>query len=362
MKSIINRANVSKLLLFYCLIFGKSTFATENMFKNTFQLNTENQLNDNFNPQINDFWEKNAQPKRFLGVNNKEIYTVSIQTGSQNAIVISQGRNESTLKYKEVAYDLNRQGYDLYLIDHRGQGFSERLGGDNQRGHIEQFQDYVEDFNHYVLSLDLHKKYQQSYLLSHSMGGTISALYLEQYPHPFRASVFFSPMFSINLGGIPESIAKIMTYSSAEICSWFSDSACYIFGGSGFHQKSFIANDLTSSKVRFNSSLNTFGQHPETQLGSPTMRWVAESINATQQARENAALITVPLLVIQAGGDTVVTAEGQNEFKRNIKEHEASRFIKISGAKHEILLEADQYRIPALNATLNFLENHNKAD
>jgi len=355
MKSIIYPANAAKLLLFYCLIFGEFTFATENMIKNTFQLSPENQLDGNFNQKINDFWKKNTQSKRLLGVDNKEIYTVSIKTGNKKAIVISQGRNESILKYKEVAYDLNRQGYDLYLIDHRGQGFSERLGGDDQRGHVAQFQDYVDDFNHYVLSLDLQKNYQQSYLLSHSMGGTISALYLEQYPHPFQASVFFSPMFSINLGGIPESLAKMLTSSSAEICSWFSDSACYIFGGSGFQKKSFIDNDFTSSKVRFSSSFNTFEQYPETQLGSPTMRWVAESIDATQQARENASQITIPLLIIQAGNDAVVTSDGQDEFYENLKVGKQAQLINISGAKHEILLEADQYRVQALSAALNFL-------
>ncbi|MCW8995032.1 MAG: lysophospholipase, partial [Psychromonas sp.] len=85
------------------------------MFNNPFQLNTEDQLNKNFNIAINDFWNKNARAKHFLGVNKKDIYTVSIKTGNKHAIVISQGRNESVLKYKELAFELNRQGYDLFL-------------------------------------------------------------------------------------------------------------------------------------------------------------------------------------------------------------------------------------------------------
>ncbi|WP_019616247.1 alpha/beta fold hydrolase [Psychromonas ossibalaenae] len=346
---------ISILLFFSCLTLSAVTIAAANMLNNSFQLSSEKQLDENFNSAINSFWEKNAQTSYFSGVDNKDVHTVSIKTGNNKAIVISQGRNESILKYKELAYDLSSQGYDLYLIDHRGQGFSERLGGDKHRGHIEQFQDYIVDFDNYILSLDLPKEYQHSYLLSHSMGGTISALYLLQYQHPFQAAVFFSPMFSIDLGGIPESIAKIITYSSAEICSWFSDLPCYIFGGSAYQQKSFIDNDLTSSESRFNSAFNTFEQYPETQLGSPTMRWVAESINAAQQARKNAAKIIVPVLVIQAGDDSVVTAEGQNEFYENITECASTQFINIPGAKHEILLEADQYRASALHQALQFL-------
>jgi lysophospholipase len=332
------------------------TFATTSMFTDRFQLTTENQLNENFNTEINRFWQKNAQTKRFLGVDNKVIHTVSIKTGNSQAIVISQGRNESTLKYKELAYDLNKQGYDLYLIDHRGQGFSERLGGDQYRGHIEQFQDYVEDFNHFISSLDLPLNYQNSYLLSHSMGGTISALYLQQIAHPFQASVFFSPMFSINGGGIPESITKIITYSSAEICSWFNNKACYIFGGTAYKKKQFDSNRVTSSKLRFSSAFNTFEQYPETQLGSPTMRWVAESISATQQALNNASKITIPILIVQAGAATIVNNLEQKQFFNKVTHCKDRQFLNIPGAKHELLLEQDQYRIPALNKALQFLE------
>ncbi len=345
---------VSVLLTLFCLLFSSITFASTAMFSNTFQLNTEKQLSENFSSAINDFWEKNAQAGRFLGVGNKEIYTVSIKTGNSRAIVISQGRNESTLKYKELAFDLNQQGYDLFLIDHRGQGFSQRLGGDRHRGHIQQFKDYVEDFHYYIASLELPRNYQSSYLLSHSMGGTISALYLQLFDHPFQASVFFSPMLSINLG-LPESLAKIITYSSAKICSWFSDKACYVFGGSAYKKKLFAENDLTTSRLRFISSFNTFEQHRQTQLGSPTMHWVAESIQAGQQAIANAHKITIPILVIQAGADTVVTSVGQNQFFKNVTFCKSNQLVNIAGAKHEILLERDQYRIPALNKTLQFL-------
>jgi len=342
------------VLLFSALNTG--AIAENIMLNNPFKLNREDTLTTNFNKKISSFWKNTAVSDSFQGVANKRIYTTSIKNGNANAIVISQGRNESIFKYKELAFDLSQQGYDLYLIDHRGQGFSERFGGDSHRGHIEQFQDYVDDFNHYIVSLDLAKHYQQRYLLSHSMGGTISALYLQQYTHPFQASVFISPMFSINLGGISERIAQIITYSSAEICSWFNDKACYIFAGSGYNKEVFANNELTSSKIRFKSSINTFEQYPQAKLGSPTMRWVAESISATRQAVANASKINIPILIIQAGADAVVTPEGQNAFFKNITSCKSKRLINIAGAKHEILLESDRYRLPALTAALTFLQ------
>jgi lysophospholipase len=353
MKKSLQRKLLLPLLL---LLFSASTSAEKHMLKNPYGLTTETELNNSFNPQINTFWEKNAISDFFIGVANKKIHTVSIITGNANAIVISQGRNESVLKYKEVAYDLNRQGYDLYLIDHRGQGFSERLGGDQHRGHVEDFQDYVADLNHYILSLDLASKYQNNYLLSHSMGATISTLYLQQYEHPFQASILFSPMMSINMGRIPVTVAKLITYSGTALCNWFSDKACYIFGGNDFKPKRFSDNKLTASELRFNSSQNTYLAFPETQLGDASMRWVATSVSAAQRAIDNADKINIPILVLQAGADAIVTADGQYQFFENLTNCKTKRFLTIANAKHEILLEKDQYRLAAINAALKFLE------
>jgi len=347
---------IKLFLAFLFLLFSTFSAAEKHMIDNPYGLTTETALDNTFNPAINTFWEKNAISDYFLGVAHKKVHTVSIRTGNAKTIVISQGRNESVLKYKELAYDLNQQGYDLYLIDHRGQGFSERLGGNQYRGHVEHFQDYVDDLNRYITSLELTKNYQHNYLLAHSMGGTISALYLQQYKHPFQASILFSPMLSINLGSIPSSIATILTSSAARLCSWFSDQACYIFGGAEYQRKIFINNDLTASEVRFNASQNTFERFPETQLGDASMRWVAESISATQQAVDNAEKINIPILLLQAGTDAVVTPEGQNNFFENLTKCKTKRFLRIVGAKHEIYLEKDPYRLAALNSVLKFLE------
>lgn len=327
------------------------------MTNNPFNLTQEINLGTHFNPTIQNFWKKNALSHYFQGVDNKRVHSISIETGNTKAIVISQGRNESVLKYKEVAYDFNQQGYDVFLIDHRGQGFSERFGGDQHRGYVVNFQDYVDDLNHYVLSLELEKKYQQRYLLSHSMGGAISALYLQQYDTPFQASVFFSPMLSINLGGLPSFLVKIITYSSAEVCSWFSDKACYVLAGGGYLKKEFEGNQLTHSEKRFYASQNGFEAFPETQLGDASMRWLATSISATEQAIDNAKKISIPILLFQAGADTVVTSEGQLAFFANVTNCKDNQLLAIDGAKHEILLARDDVRLIALNRTLQFLTN-----
>jgi len=343
------------LLTSIFLSFSIFTAVVSTMPNNPFNLTTEPMLNNHFNPEIISFWQDHAKASDFQGVDNKRIHTISITTGNDKAVVISQGRNESVLKYKELAYDLHLQGFDIFLIDHRGQGFSERFGGDQYRGYVEHFQDYVDDLNQYISSLDLEKHYRQRYLLSHSMGAAISALYLQQYQNPFQATVFFSPMFSINLGPLPNFIAKIITYTSAEICTWFSDKACYTPGGKGYEKKDFERNHLTSSEARFYANQHETQMFPETQLGDATMRWVATSISATEQAINNASKINIPILLIQAGDDEIVTTKGQIAFFENVTFCKFNSYLSIENARHEILLERDEFRLTALTRTFQFL-------
>ena len=331
------------------------------MSENKYRLNTEQQLTENYSLEINDFWSKSAQFNTFESKHGGTINTVLIKTGNSKAIVIVQGRNESVLKYKEVAFDLNKQGYDLFLIDHRGQGFSTRLGGDPHRGHIENFEYYIADLSFFVDSLQLSEHYHSRFLLSHSMGGAISALYLQKQQHPFQATIFINPMFSVGLRGIPTFIAKVISYSSDRACKLFSKLACYAPKSKPYRKIPFQKNQLTSSLKRYSSAFSTFQQSPETQLGGPTMRWVNESLFAMEKAINNATRINIPLLLLQSGADTVVTADGQQHFseKANLS---LEALIHIENAKHELLLEQDKYRIPALTTMLDFFEAHQKGE
>ncbi|KPU82758.1 lysophospholipase [Psychromonas sp. PRT-SC03] len=313
-------------------------------------------INTSRKQQIDDFLHKHAVFHQFQGVDEKTINHVVIKTGNPRVIVISQGRCETVLKYKELVFELNNKGFDIYLIDHRGQGFSELFWGSPSRGHVEFFEDYVIDFNTYICSLQLQDKYAYRYLFSHSMGGAISALYLEKYAHPFHASVFYCPMFSINFYGFPTPIVQIISSCGALLGSLFSSKACYIPFGKDFNITHFKKEPFTSSSERFNNFKETLQKHPQTQLGSPTMRWVATSIQGTKKSIKNAHKINIPVLLFQAGKDVIVRAKGQNDFFRNLNKHHKNQLIKVPRCKHEILIESDDIRQPALIKTLSFLQ------
>lgn len=130
--------------------------------------------------ELLDFW-RGREEGEFAGAQSLPIRFVRFCAPDHDkVVVISTGRIESYVKYPEVAYDLFQCGYDVMIIDHRGQGLSGRLLADSHRGHVLQFADYVSDFAHFWQRVVQPAGYRRRFALAHSMGGAILALFLAQ--------------------------------------------------------------------------------------------------------------------------------------------------------------------------------------
>ena len=76
-------------------------------------------------------------------------------------------------KYGPTVTDLTAQGFDVAVIDWRGQGLSDRLSDARLRGDVPDFADYQKDLWAYWGWLDSFSK-QPRHILAHSMGGCIA--------------------------------------------------------------------------------------------------------------------------------------------------------------------------------------------
>lgn len=305
-----------------------------------------------------EFWQQ-RQESSFEGVGGIEItYVRFVSPDHQRAIVISPGRTEGYIKYQELAYDLFRCGYDIWIIDHRGQGFSGRMLEDGQRGHVERFDDYVEDFESFWQVAFTPQRYRRTFLLAHSMGGAISALFLTRHPDAVAAAVFCSPMLGIRLP-MPKWLAKRIT-SVAE--RWRRIREHYAVGTGRWISLPYAVNILTHSRVRYRLYSYHYSDYPELRIGGPTYRWVKESIYAGEQAIAQAAKITTPLMLLQAGEERIVNNDAQDAFCQAMAQAghpcESGGPIVIKGAFHEILFERDALRTAALLDILRFFEQY----
>lgn len=146
---------------------------------------------------LTDFWRQREEDE-FTGVGDVPVRFVRFHDEKNDrVIVVCPGRIESYIKYAELAYDLFHLGFDVLIIDHRGQGLSGRLLSDTHRGHVDNFSDYVDDLAAFWQQEVQPGPWRKRYILAHSMGGAISTLFLQRYDHQCDAIALTAPMYGI---------------------------------------------------------------------------------------------------------------------------------------------------------------------
>jgi len=325
-------------------------------------LTIESELLRIYEDKIRKFWES-GESGEFISPRGRSVrirFKQFVHDNLETAIVIASGRAECLIKYKELTYDLFNNGFSVFIHDHRGQGLSSRLLTDQtkqQLGYVEDFEDYVIDLKEFVERQVKPTRHDRYVLLGHSMGGCIASLYLQEYQWDFERAVLSSPMHQPNLGHFDDAI-----YEFIKVLGKLGRDDDYApkRGPYDLHER-FEGNALTHSRTRWEITRNEYISNQEVCIGGPSVRWVRLAYAAGQRARERAGQIKVPILLLQGGADTIVDAKGQNEFCSNLNSTspDACRPVFIKDARHELFVEADEYRQIALGEeTMSFINGH----
>ncbi len=360
-------SHLIKIRLWFLIIFSLSAISSFMAMANDFS--QESHLNNSLNNEIALFWQS-GKFSSFQGVDDKRVnYAAFIKNEKAPCLVISPGRSEGYLKYQEMAFDLYKQPFNLFIIDHRGQGLSERLLDNPHKGYVKHFDDYADDL-HFFINTEINNYCSPSskpLLLSHSMGGAIAIRMMQKYPHTIKAALLSSPMIAINKGGLPDWLAKTLINSGQFFNNIFSDQAWYFVGQGDYQANTFEDNTLMQSAIRYENFINLYKQEPKLQLGGVTFNWLKQAIATHSRIFEQLDKITTPVTILQAGDDTVVDNQAQNHFcsalnKLNPDFCQNGQPIIIADAKHELFFEKDLYRNQALAAIVNWLKLNQNND
>ncbi len=319
----------------------------------------ETELADAYDRVIVPFWNDNGRQLRFASaLDGLPLAGMAFpQPSPTTAIVISSGRTESYIKYKELVYDLYQAGYSVYILDHRGQGLSGRmLSGDTRHdiGYVRDFADYAADLKQFYTQFVLPTGHRHYALLCHSMGGCIGSAYLETWPRDFACAVLSSPMHQPSTAPVPAWLAEILL----DTLSLAGRGEEYAPGQRGYDANApFADNQLTQSEIRWKLFRREFAENPAARLGGASVHWVKAALDAGEAAQARAGAIEVPVLLLQAGADSVVVPEAQQAFcdRLNQARPGACRLERIPGAWHELFIATDVYRRPALELILGFI-------
>lgn len=319
---------------------------------------TEKDLLNNIKGPILEKWQQ-RQTGHFKGKDNTQLEWVYLKANkiqSDTVIIVVNGRAESYWRYQEVFYNLLENGFDIISYDHRGQGASQRLTTNKQLGHVNKFNDYIDDLDKFINTIVMPHNYKNKHFLAHSMGGAITSLFLAQTDIIFNSCALCSPMHGINLPFMLKNIAPSLT----KFMSKYKKSPSFVIGHGPYKPKPFINNPLTQSQQRYNWSLELLNNKPELQIGGPSDNWVYESIIAGENCLNSTKNITTPLFILQAGNETIVDNKAQNQFyDLLIKEQKDCQWLTIPSARHEILFEIDEYRQLALKQIIRYFDSYN---
>ncbi|MGR6980391.1 alpha/beta fold hydrolase [Testudinibacter sp. P27/CKL/0425] len=261
-------------------------------------------------------------------------------------MILVSGRAENLLKWTEIAYDFYQQGYDVLTFDHRGQGYSQRLLPDPDKGYIDRFDYYLDDLDVVLHSVNHLHAYQQQVMLAHSMGGLIATLYLAKYPHNIDKLVLNAPLFALPLK------RPLLDPLIVHLMVLLGQDQRYIFGRTAYQPINPENNELSFCKSRMMWTNRINRRFPELHLGGPTFRWANQCLNQFGKLPRAIAKIRIPVMLLQAEKELIVSnAQIENYAARFADlQHEI-----IRNAKHELLFERDDIRQIVLDKIYQFL-------
>lgn len=252
------------------------------------------------------------------------------------SVIVAPGRTEFIEKYFEVIRELQARGFSVFCIDWRGQGLSGREVENPQKGHLQSFDDPVNDLST-ALKLLAPRLPRPHIGLAHSMGGAIMLRALQTRRVELDAVAFSAPMWGIaNLSDLARSYTRFMV--SIGVGGQFAPSV-----EKKWRRENFKRNPVTSDKERHARCQGLIQEEPRLALAGPTVGWVAAASDAMEAFLQPGALahVRIPVLIASAGNELLVDNRSHDAVAELLPN---ATHITIDGSKHEILMERDEIR------------------
>ena len=260
-------------------------------------------------------------------------------------LVFLQGRGSFLEKNETLMETFASLGFETFALDLPGQGASTRLLPGTQKGH-------VDDFERYLQAIDAVTRDKQNVLLvGVSLGGHLALRVGERAPANLKGIVAIVPMIDVFTDGYPKWAARAM----CSVMTSLGFGASYAPGKGDFNEKRYLfeTNQETSDVDRFAQMRAAMLAHKDYVSGGPTFGWIDAAYASMARLRENAFLANVkaPVLLVSAGQDTIVDTRFDAAVCARMP---ACRHKVIEGARHNIPYEKDIFRTQLLRAMMDF--------
>lgn len=240
------------------------------------------------------------------------------EMGDPNAtrsLVVVHGYGEHGGRYVDRMQTFVDAGFRVLIPDMRGHGQSE-----GPRGHVMRWTDYVDDVR--AVFGEVRTGPAATGILGHSNGGLITTSALLADAAPVACAALSSPLLGISV--VPPKWKLV----GAKVLSRFAPRVS-------------LPSEIDPEVVSHDPDVvATYRTDPNNHHVN-NARWYTEAVAAMNDAHARASTIDVPLLVMQAGDDRLVSAGASAAFADRVP---GAVYEEISGAFHELLFEPDGQR------------------
>lgn len=245
-------------------------------------------------------------------------------------ILLVHGYAEHSGRYQYFADHCLSKGYAVYAMDHWGHGKSEGTPG------------FVPDFSVFHDGVDpLLARANQDFpelpvmLVGHSMGGLISATYLLKKQDKFAACVLSGP--AIKAAEEPSAFLKFI---SGFLSRFFPKLGVLELDPNGVSRDPQVVADYLADPLVYNGKMGA--------------RLAAEMLGNMTEIQKNAGQISLPLLLLHGGKDSLAAADGSRFLDGHVSS--SDRVLKIYPELfHEIFNEPEKDQV--LNDMTDWLDN-----
>lgn len=335
---------IKTLVVLICLFFMSPSFAIS-------ESNYQNEYQEKIVPVINAF-----ESSHFKGQKNISIHYATYTTNpeTKRCLVILPGRSEALQKYAEVVHDLDSGAlageFQYFLMDHRGQGSSERMLDNPEKGHIDSFDNYVLDLKTFMDTVLTRHNCREKLLLAHSLGAGIAVKFMQAYPQYFYRAALSSPMLKIQTAPYRYELARTIVLANMAL----GRGNKFAINQKPFDPtRDFDNNAFTTSPDRYKMAMDIFDTFPLARLGGVTNRWLNEVMHGTISVRAYYHTIKIPLRVFHAGLEFYSEKE---EMIRLCDKAPNCKRVYLEAAKHEVLMDRDINRDVVMSELQSFLK------
>ncbi len=285
---------------------------------------------------------KGAEPEWVYGADGARLRAVlfpATTASPRGSVVVSPGRTEPLEKYFEVIEELRARGFAVLAHDWRGQGRSQRLLDDPEKGHARGWRPYMSDFD--ILLSSFEARLPKPWIaLGHSMGGGLTALALSEGEARFAGAALSAPMLGLRLGGRPAGLVRMVAW----FMTFIGRADDYVYPAA--KRQAEIASGgalLTHDQARWDRYAAQLAAEPALFLGGVTWGWLAFALALTNRIEKLKGVerIAIPVVTVAAQRDYLCANKPQRVLVARLKR---GRYVEAPGAFHEILMEQDDCR------------------